>query len=398
MEPKVYSISQLNNYIKGIFDAEELLRNISICGEISGLGVSGKNAYFVLKEEGAQINCIFFNCHDFNGFYDGDTVVVSGMPVYYVKGGKLSFNVSRIRHAGQGDLYRQFLELKDRLQKEGLFDRKIEKPKKIKRIGVVTSPTGAVIQDIINIATRRDPSIEIIVCPVKVQGIGSETEIVNAVNMLDSYKKIDVIIVARGGGSLEDLAAFNTETVARAVANCQKYIVSAVGHETDFTLCDFASDLRAPTPSAAAELLTVDTTQRVGAVYDKINTIKKLVNALYSDAVNDMRYLCVKLSGIAKIKVLQAETALKNNCRNMQSFVDALYLSKKIRFDKAINALEYLSPSKLLKQGYTKVISAGGVETDSVQKIELGENIKVVFSDGSVKANVVEITSAEVKI
>ncbi|MDR0855949.1 MAG: exodeoxyribonuclease VII large subunit, partial [Clostridiales bacterium] len=256
MAKPVYSVGQLAGYIAGILDAEELLRGICIDGEVSEMTTSGGNTYFTMKDAVAQLSCIYFG-----GRPDvavGDRVVATGSPRYYVKGGKLSFIASLVEKKGEGDLYAQFALLKAKLEAAGVFSRKIQPPPEIRRIGIVTSPTGAVIRDIMNVAFRRNPNVNLVLYPAKVQGPGAAEAVAEAVHILDAAGRVDAIVVARGGGSMEDLAPFNTEVVARAVADCKTYIVSAVGHETDFSLCDFSADLRAPTPSAAAELLVRD--------------------------------------------------------------------------------------------------------------------------------------------
>lgn len=267
------TVSQLNGYIKNIFEAEELLHNISVVGEVFGVSTSRNITYFQLKDETAAIPCVCFYPALAPLIEEGKQIVATGSPNYYIKGGRLSFNVTKVEAAGQGKLYEEFLRLKQKLELEGLFDAAHKKPmpQSIKRIGVITSKDGAVIQDIKNVSWRRNPSIDIVLYPVKVQGKNAEDEIAHAIDALSEYPDIDVIVVARGGGSLEDLWAYNTEIVARATYNCVKPIVSAVGHETDFTIIDFVSDLRAPTPSAAAELLTFNLSDKKQDYYRLVN-------------------------------------------------------------------------------------------------------------------------------
>ena len=231
MEQKAISVSQLSGYIKGIFEAEELLHNIMVYGEISGLSILRGNAYFSLKDEEAILSCVFFGADEKN-LKNGDLVVVTGTPRYYVKGGKLNFNVYKVEPFGVGELFKKFLETKERLAKEGFFDedRKKEIPKDIKRIGVVTSEMGAVIQDIINVTTRRNKSIDIVLYPARVQGDGADKDIIEGIKFFENYN-VDVIIVARGGGSFEDLMPFNSEELARVVFECTKPLISAVGHD-----------------------------------------------------------------------------------------------------------------------------------------------------------------------
>ena len=278
------TVTKLNTYIKQIFDAEELLHNIPVVGEIFGISSSRNVFYFSLKDESSSLSCVSFYPNLFIDIKEGDKVIVTGSPNYYIKGGRLNFNVIKLEKVGLGELYEQFLKLKDKLQHEGLFDEHHKKkiPSEIKRIGVITSKEGAVIQDIKNVAWRRNPMVDIVLYNTKVQGLNAENEIAHAIEVMGKYDKIDVIVVARGGGSLEDLWAYNTEVVARATYNCPKPIVSAVGHETDYTIIDFVSDLRAPTPSAAAELLTFDLSGKRAEMWGMFellySEVKKIIN------------------------------------------------------------------------------------------------------------------------
>ena len=260
MEKSYLSIAQINSYIKKIFEAEVLLQNIYVYGEISSYNVSNGIAYFNLKDESNLLSCVLFGANKFVAPSVGDMVLVRGSVSYYAKGGRLSFQATHIEPYGKGLLYEQFIQLKNKLEQQGYFDleRKKPIPKRVRKIGVVTSATGAVIQDIVNVSVRRNDGVSIVLYPVKVQGVGAENEIAKGIAFFNDYEDVDCVIVARGGGSLEDLQPFNTELVANATFACNKPIVSAVGHETDFTIIDFVSDLRAPTPSAAAELVVND--------------------------------------------------------------------------------------------------------------------------------------------
>ena len=326
------TVSQYNQYIKQIFEAEELLHNINIVGEVFGISTSRNVVYFSLKDEASAISCVCFYADLFEQIKEGDKVVVTGSPNYYMKSGKLSFNVTKIEKEGQGDLFKRFMELKEQLEKEGLFSEEHKKamPKEIKRIAVITSKEGAVIHDIINVSTRRDPSVDILYYPVKVQGNGAENEIASAINKLSTYDKIDVIVVARGGGSLEDLWAYNTEIVARATYNCEKPIVSAVGHETDFTIIDFVSDLRAPTPSAAAELLTVEKETRKSKVKNLLRNFVSAVTLRYENIYRDN------------------EARMKELVLISQAYIQ----SKEYELGLLDNAFKQLDPLAILKFSY----------------------------------------------
>ena len=268
MKTLTLSVLQFNTFVKNILDAEVFLSNISIVGEVTNYKISGGNAYFDLKDENASVSCVKFGASDLN-IKNGDLITVFGKVNFYVKSGRLNFIVAKTQAYGLGDLYQKFLELKSRLEKEGFFREEIKKPipNFAKRIGVVTSETGAVIRDIINVARSKNKFTDIVVYPSKVQGVGAEDDIVKGIEYFNTRTDIDVIIVARGGGSLEDLAPFNTEKVVKGIYNSNIPVISAVGHETDFTLCDFASDLRVPTPSVASEV----------AVFDYKKTYDKLI-------------------------------------------------------------------------------------------------------------------------
>ena len=247
------SVLQLNNYIKRIIDNEELLIGIGLYGEVSNFKVAAGNAFFDLKEDGASISCMMFGS-DVVRLENGQQVMLYGRLSYYAKTGKMSFVARRVEEIGKGALYLKYLELKEKLEKEGIFDVSFKKqlPAYANKIGVVTSETGAVLHDIMTIARSKNPKTDFVLFPAKVQGEGAERTIVDGINYFSS-SDVDVVIVARGGGSFEDLAPFNTEEVARAIFACKVPIVSAVGHETDVSISDFAADLRCPTPTAASE-------------------------------------------------------------------------------------------------------------------------------------------------
>ncbi len=248
------SVAQLNNYIKSIFLSEEMLHNVMVIGEVDGLSVRGKGVWFTLKDKEAVISCVCWDSSKIN-VKNGDKVTVRGTVDYWNKAGKINFNVHAVVKSSAGDLLEQLKQLTEKLKAEGLFDKKRALPTEVKRIGVVTSKFGAVIQDIITVASRRNPNIDIVLYPVTVQGENAEREIIRGIEYFSGSKNIDIVILARGGGGAEDLAVFNLESIARCVAGCSVPIVSAIGHETDFTLADYVSDLRAPTPSAAAEII-----------------------------------------------------------------------------------------------------------------------------------------------
>ena len=385
---KPITVSQVSQYVKQIFDAEELLHGICVVGEISGWSYLRGTSYFTLKDENSAISCVCFTADKFNDFKNGDSVMVVGSVKYYTKTGKLNFNAIKIEPYGENVLYQKFLELKKSLEDKGYFLPECKKPipKQIKRIGVVSSEGGAVIQDIINIRTRRNPAIDIVLYPVKVQGVGAENEIAHGISVLDNYN-VDVIVVARGGGSFEDLAPFNTEIVADAVFYCKKPLVSAVGHETDYTIIDFCSDLRAPTPSAAAELLCEDAgflSERVKNYTKKLAITAKrycenkaffLKNAVYN-LYNDYKYLYEN----------NAEN-LNSKCLNLFKLSKSFIENKYLLLTSKTTILNKLNPKEVLKLGYA-IIKKGTSFATSATSISAGDDICLGLKDGNIFAKV----------
>ena len=256
------TVSQLNEYVRRMFQMDPMLRAIELKGEISNLKFHQSGAlFFTMKDENAAISCVMYADETENLQampFEGMRATASGSVALYARGGQYQFVVKRLHAQGVGVLYERLQMLKEKLGREGLFapERKRALPRYPDTVGVVSSPTGAVIHDILNVSLRRNPNARILLCPVRVQGVGADEEVAAGIRMLERLEHVSVIIVARGGGSMEDLWTFNEESVVRAVAMCKKPVVSAVGHETDVTLCDLAADLRVPTPSAAAECVT----------------------------------------------------------------------------------------------------------------------------------------------
>ena len=256
------TVSQLNEYVRRMFQMDPMLRAIELKGEISNLKFHQSGAlFFTMKDENAAISCVMYadEAENLQAMpFEGMRATASGSVALYARGGQYQFVVKRLHAQGVGVLYERLQMLKEKLGREGLFapERKRALPRYPDTVGVVSSPTGAVIHDILNVSLRRNPNARILLCPVRVQGVGADEEVAAGIRMLERLEHVSVIIVARGGGSMEDLWTFNEESVVRAVAMCKKPVVSAVGHETDVTLCDLAADLRVPTPSAAAECVT----------------------------------------------------------------------------------------------------------------------------------------------
>lgn len=384
------SVTQVNNYIKSIFDAEFMLQNIFVYGEIGSYKVTNGIAYFNLKDENSLISCVLFNANNFPNFDVGSQVVVRGSINYYAKGGKLNFNAVSIESFGVGVLYQKFLELKAELEAKGYFDTSVKKviPERVKRIGVVTSETGAVIRDIIDVTHRRNDSIDIVLYPVKVQGLGAEKEIANGINFFSEYDNIDVVIVARGGGSMEDLQPYNTKIVAEATFNCKKPIVSAVGHETDFTIIDFVSDMRAPTPSAAAEIVSYPKINDLNILNEYLVNISKMTTKIISQRLKEIDYLFEKCNNgfdrLIRAKIAVFGRFMVENDRKVNDVINSLIQAINDIKTKVV-ANDYKS---LVNKGFTRIFKGGKV-VKSIDNLQDNDIINFDLIDGRVGASVV---------
>lgn len=386
-EEYTFTVTKFNNIVKQIFSSEELLHGIQILGEVFGVSKSKSSIYFNIKDEESSLPCVCFYGELLGDIKEGDQVVVTGSPNFYTKSGRFNFVVSKIEPFGLGLLYQRFVEMKDKLEKEGLFDQAHKKlmPKVIKRIGVVTSKDGAVIQDIKNVTWRRDASVDIVLYDCKVQGNDAEKEIVNGINFFSNYDGVDVVVVARGGGSLEDLAAYNTEEVARATYACQKPIVSAVGHEVDFTIIDFVSDLRAPTPSAAAELLTKDTKMSKETLKREVTRIKHCLESYVAD--KNMTYQTDKSSllRLCESYLTDHKNSLKRLTSQLSNKLNAFILEEDYKLKLKLATINKLNPLDILRLGYAKIEQDGKPLSNSGE-VKIGENLDINFADGKIVA------------
>ena len=390
---RTLSVTEVSNYVANVFEAEEMLHDISVRGEVSGFQIKSGIAYFSLKDSNCIISCIAFGAEKFGEIKNGDDVLAVGTVRYYAKGGRLNFNVYKLEPYGMGDIYKQFLLLKEKLEKEGLFDIKHKKPlpENIKTIGVVSSSTGAVIHDIIDVSTRRNPSINIKLFPAKVQGEGADLTIIEGLEYFENTD-VDVVIVARGGGSYEDLQPFNSEALARKVYECNKVIVSAVGHETDYTIIDFVADLRAPTPSAAAEIVTQD----VLVLRQKIENLRYDLVSNFENLVNK------KLELLQENKDLMLED-FTDNIDTKKSYIlaksealvmlkDNIYAKKEAKTKMLTKLLDSLNPLHILMKGYSKIYKLDK-NIKSVKDLNVGDEVSIELVDGKAVAN---ITGVEV--
>ena len=383
------SVTQLNNYIHGIFDMDGVLNDVSVCGEITNVKRARDGWYFSLKDDGGAINCF---CYANNVEpVTGSVAVVEGRLNYFVRTGSVSLFARRLVATNNtGVAYLKFVELRDKLQKEGLFDEERKKavPHCARKIGVVTSETGAVIHDITNVTLRRQPFSDVILYPVKVQGVGAETEIAEGIAYFNG-SDVDVVIVGRGGGSNEDLSVFNTETVVRAVASCKKPIVSAVGHGIDFTLCDFAADRRAVTPSEAAEFVTIDVSReklRIKAYLDKANSI---VSSKLNEQKDKVVYNCKELYRDIDRKIEREQNKVKLCLRDVENNVTSKVERLLINCEKSTSRLSTLNPMNILKRGYGYVSTDKGV-VQSVSQLRVGDNVQIQLHDGTARATVTQ--------
>lgn len=388
------TVSQLNEYIRRMMQLDPMLHGVELKGEISNLKIHQTGTvFFTLKDEFSAISCVMYASEAQNlqaAPFEGMRAVVSGSVGYYVKGGQLQFYVSSLQAQGVGVLYERLLVLKEKLSREGLFDpaRKRTIPEYPDTIGVVTSPTGAVIHDIIHVSLRRDPDTRILLCPARVQGIGAADEVCAAIELLERIDSVSVIIVARGGGSMEDLWTFNEESVVRAVAACKKPVVSAVGHETDVTLCDLAADLRAPTPSAAAEC-TVPVRQE---------TLSGLEQAREALCVALLRQLERKQTALdhaaARLLLCQPIRRIEAEERQLAARRESLCLQMDKRWTQAQHLLaqrkrelDMISPYRVLARGYA-IVTREGVPVGAAAQLKAQDHISIRFADACVQAQI----------
>lgn len=396
----VLSVSQLNRYIKMNFDADENLANIFISGEISNFTNHYRTGhlYFTLKDDSAAVRAVMFNSSAKRLKFmpeDGMKVIARGRVSVYEASGQYQLYVDDMQPDGVGALNLAYEQLKEKLQKEGLFSELHKKPLPPypEKVGVITSPTGAAVRDIINVLGRRFPYAEIVFCPVLVQGDGAHLQLTDAVNMFNSERAADVIIIGRGGGSIEDLWEFNDEGLARAVYNSEIPVISAVGHETDFTICDFVADMRAPTPSAAAELAVPDANELQYALSALKNRMFLNVSSGIADRRSRLEYLTSK--GALKSPdemLLNRSQRLDTAFSKMLSSYENRIGGKKVEFISAATALSKLDPMSVLMRGFAFVSDENGKNVYSSQALAKGDKINVRFHDGSAVCEVKEIT------
>lgn len=385
---RVLSVRQVNKIIKDLLDNEVILEDITVTGELSSFSITRNIAYFTMKENDNLLSCIQFNAG--SEFAVGDMVQCRGNIKYYPQGGKLTFNVISIEHCGQGELYQQFLMMKEKLEKEGLFntEHKIPIPRFINSIGVVTSKTGAVLQDIKNVTSRRNPNLDIYVYDAQVQGKYATNDVIQGITYFDNMTDVDVIIVARGGGSLEDLMPFNDEELARIAYICNKPLISAVGHETDFSILDFVADLRAPTPSAAAELVSYDGLELKRYINELVNQCTNLVINNQQILESELQYHITSIDRIVNDNINGEMLHITNQLNKMDSLIDRKVDNTIHSVDILTNTLDKLNPMRILRSGYAVV----NLRENNINNIEVnvGDDIDIILEKSKLKAKIID--------
>ncbi len=389
---KIYTVSQINKYIKLIFDKDEFLNNISISGEITNFKAHYTgHFYFTLKDDTSTIKCVMFKSFASLVKFkpqDGMKVTINGQVSVFERDGTYQIYCKTMTPDGLGDLYLAYEQLKKKLQLEGLFNPEHKKqiPFLPKRVGVITSRTGAVIRDIINVSTRRYDKVDLLVYPAAVQGVNVSSTVIKGLEAFNKLNNVDVIIIARGGGSFEDLFGFNDEALARKIFESNIPVISAVGHETDFTICDFVSDLRAPTPSAAAELVYP---QYVDIVNKILLNKKRNLNAIKNYIERRRQYVeRLKASKLEKVpldKINKYRMLIDSNIKDGYNILKLRVEKYKSKTIQCITKLDALSPLKTLTRGYSVVENEERKVVKSIKDVSKDDRLNIILNDGKIK-------------
>ena len=393
----VYSVGQVNRYVKNMFTQDFFLQKVYVKGEVSNCKYhTSGHIYFSLKDETGTISCVMFAGQRRGlGFSmkDGDKVVVGGTVDVYERDGRYQLYAKEITLEGAGDLYERFLALKQELEEMGMFAQEYKQPIPpfVRKLGVVTAPTGAAVQDIRNVSLRRNPYLQIILYPALVQGEGAAESVAKGIRMLDEAG-VDVIIAGRGGGSIEDLWAFNEEIVARAIFECKTPVISAVGHETDFTIADFVADLRAPTPSAAAELAVYDyrsVLEAAGSLKERLHRAMWGKTELFRERLSSYQ---------TKLSYVSPQNRLREDRQRLLSLEEAVETAMNLKIKEERQRLSVylerfsgLSPLKKLNQGYSYVADEKGKTVTSVAGIKEKDRLFISVTDGTIETEVSSI-------
>ncbi len=394
----ILTVSQLNSYLKTKIDNDFALKNITLKGEISNFTnhIKSGHFYFTIKDKNCAIKAVMFRTYASSVKFevqDGMHIIATGSVRLFERDGVVQFYCEKMIPDGVGDLYLAFEQLKEKLSKEGLFNPEYKKqiPTMPKVIGVVTSKTGAALQDIINVLSRRYPIAKLVLISALVQGTDAPKSICDAIELANKSEDIDVLIVGRGGGSIEDLWAFNDENVARAIFNSKIPVVSAVGHEIDFTISDFVADLRAPTPSAAAEICSVDINEIKNNIEMKKQTLDQLMKFKLDSVKQSSDKLIKQLNLLSPTnKINQTKDILKTQKEKLDMIIEQIFKNKEKEYVSKLSLLESLSPLTVLSRGYSVTFKEDKVITSSKELLE-DDLIKTKLNDGEIISKVLEV-------
>lgn len=399
MANSVITVGQLNLYIRSLIEGDSRLAYVRVSGEISNFKshYSSGHLYFSLKDSVGSVRCVMFRSNAIRlktPLSDGMKVVALGRVSVYERDGTYQIYVEDVIPDGEGDLMLALEKIKQKLETEGLFDisRKKRLPQFPQKIAVITSDTGAAVRDVFNVLSRRWPLSDIVLCPALVQGADAPRSLISAIDAAESKTDADVIIIGRGGGSIEDLWCFNDEALARRIAKCEIPVISAVGHETDFTICDFVSDMRAPTPSAAAEIVVPDIEEIKASVFGYENLIKMRVRSAvqYSEAKLDKIMAFSEFRDPVGFMIKSRKNELENTETKVKNLIEKNILQKEKEFSNIAVKIDSLSPLKTMARGYLAA-TKDGKTVNSKTAVSIGDSITLRFIDGKAECEVKEV-------
>ncbi|TBX08727.1 exodeoxyribonuclease VII large subunit [Clostridium perfringens] len=395
MKLKTLSVGEVNNYVKKLVENDFILKNLNVKGEISNLKFhSSGHIYFSLKDENSKVNCIMFKNNAVNLDFrleEGMKVEIKARLGVYHKEGTYQLYCENIKKAGIGELFEEFHKLKKELSEEGIFDEKYKRalPKFPKRIGIITARTGAAVRDIINVIQRRNKSLDIILYPAKVQGENAADSIIEGIRYFNNEKSVDVIILGRGGGSIEELWAFNNRELAYEIFNSRIPTVSAVGHEVDFTISDFVSDMRAPTPSAAGELVSPSLKEMINDLVNKKEFLHRAIDRKFLNAKKDVDLLHKGLKGNNPKHIIEKRIKEVNSLEEKLNFLGKRKIDKAKDELIALNSiLQTLNPLNTLGRGYSVIMDKEDKVINEVSELKKNDMVKVIMKDGSVNIDI----------
>lgn len=395
MKLKTLSVGEVNNYVKKLVENDFILKNLNVKGEISNLKFhSSGHIYFSLKDENSKVNCIMFKNNAVNLDFrleEGMKVEIKARLGVYHKEGTYQLYCENIKKAGIGELFEEFHKLKKELSEEGIFDEKYKRalPKLPKRIGIITARTGAAVRDIINVIQRRNKSLDIILYPAKVQGENAADSIIEGIRYFNNEKSVDVIILGRGGGSIEELWAFNNRDLAYEIFNSRIPTVSAVGHEVDFTISDFVSDMRAPTPSAAGELVSPSLQEMINDLLNKKEFLHRAIDRKFLNAKRDVDLLHKGLKGNNPKHIIEKRIKEVNSLEEKLNFLGKRKIDKAKDELIALNSiLQTLNPLNTLGRGYSVIMDKEDKVINEVSELKKNDMVKVIMKDGSVNIDI----------